>query len=162
MAGQSAAARIDADQDAVRLGRLDEFLGFRLRRVQNQLSKAFALATADRNLRSGLFSSLAIIAANPGISQNELSREVGLDKSVMVLIIDDLEKFGWAIRKRSETDRRRHSLFLTDSGQGYLDVMFDILGHTEQVVEKRLSRAELNLLHELLDRVYAIWTDEPG
>jgi len=160
MAGPPATAQIEAEQEGVRLGRLDEFLGFRLRRVQNQLSKAFALATSDRNLRSGLFSSLAIIAANPGISQNELSREVGLDKSVTVMILDDLEKFGWAIRKRSETDRRRHSLFITEAGQAYLDEMFDILRHTEEVVEQRLSRAELNLLHELLDRVYAIWTED--
>ena len=146
---------------SIRLGRLDEFLGFRLRRVQNQLSKDFAGAIARHNMRSGLFSSLAIIAANPGISQNELSREVGLDKSVTVLIVDDLERAGHAVRERSKTDRRRHSLFITEAGEKHLDMLFGILERTEEVVAARLSQAEQNLLHELLDRVYAHWADEP-
>ena len=142
------------------LGRLDEFLGFRLRRIQNQLSKGFSAATAGMGLRSGLFSSLAIIAANPGISQQELSREVGLDKSVTVQIVDELERAGYAIRERSKTDRRRHALTITQAGQAYLDELFAIMGRTEAVVTARLSSAERGLLHELLDRLYAHWTAE--
>ena len=136
------------------LGRLGEFLGFRLRRVQNQLSRDFAAATADHNLRSGLFSSLALIAANPGISQNELSREVGLDKSVTVTIVDELEERGWATRERSKSDRRRHALFVTPAGQAELDALFGILEQTENAALHQLSPAELHLLHQLLDRVY--------
>jgi DNA-binding MarR family transcriptional regulator len=136
------------------LGRLGDFIGFRLRRLQNQLARNFANATADRNLRSGLFSSLAIIAANPGISQNELANEVGLDKSVTVLIVDDLESRGLAVRKRSESDRRRHSLFVTAAGEVYLDEMFGLLEQTEESVLKQLSPRELQQLRRLLDRMY--------
>lgn len=137
------------------LGRLGDFVGFRLRRVQNQLSRDFAAATADQGLRSGLFSSLAIISANPGVSQSELSREVGLDKSVTVTIVDELEKFGWAKRERSPKDRRRHALFVTPEGEQHLDALFGILGKTEDAVLHQLSPAELHLLHEMLDRMYA-------
>src|SRR4051794_12603534 len=91
-----------AGNERMNLGRLGEFIGFRLRRVQNQLSRDFAAATTEHNLRSGLFSSLALISSNPGVSQNELSQEVGLDKSVTVTIVDDLEERGWATRKRSK------------------------------------------------------------
>jgi DNA-binding MarR family transcriptional regulator len=136
------------------LGRLGDFIGFRLRRLQNQLARNFAAATADRNLRSGLFSSLAIIAANPGISQNELAQEVGLDKSVTVLIVDDLEHRGLALRKRSDTDRRRHSLFVTPAGEDYLDEMFGLLDDTEKAVLSQLSARELQQLRRLLDRMY--------
>lgn len=137
------------------LGRLGDFVGFRLRRVQNQLSRDFAAATADRNMRSGLFSSLALIAANPGVSQNELSKEVALDKSVTVTIVDELERRGWATRKRSKTDRRRHALFVTDAGTKALNELFAILEKTEDAVLHQLSRAELHILNELLDRMYA-------
>lgn len=137
------------------LGRLGDFVGFRLRRVQNQLSRDFAAATADRNMRSGLFSSLALIAANPGVSQNELSKEVALDKSVTVTIVDELERRGWATRKRSKTDRRRHALFVTDAGSKALDELFGILEKTEDAVLHQLSRAELHILNELLDRMYS-------
>lgn len=144
-----------ATEGGIKLGRLDDFLGFRLRRVQNMLSGNFAQAIADFNLRSGEFSTLALVAANPGISQNELAREVGLDKSVMVLIVDDLEKRKWAIRARSKTDRRRHSLSITETGQAELDNMFTALARTEKIIEQGFSRAELNLLHEMLDRMHA-------
>ncbi len=140
---------------AVSLGRLGEFVGFRLRRVQNQLSRNFASKTSELGLRSGLFSSLAIVAANPGISQVDLSREVGLDKSVTVSIVDDLELNGWAVRKRSEQDRRRHALYTTPKGQAYLEGLFALLTEAEDAVLHQLSPGEMTLLSELLDRMYA-------
>jgi DNA-binding MarR family transcriptional regulator len=140
--------------DRLSLGRLGDFVGFRLRRVQNQLSRDFAAATADRKLRSGLFSSLGIISANPGLSQSELSREVGLDKSVTVTIVDELENSGWAERRRSPTDRRRHALFVTPAGERQLDELFAILAKTEDAVLHQLSPAEMHVLSELLDRMY--------
>lgn len=141
--------------DAIQLGRLGDFIGFRLRRVQNQLSRDFAEATASFGLRSGLFSSLAIISANAGLSQSELSREVGLDKSVTVSIVDDLERFGWAVREKSKVDRRRHALTITTAGVAKLEELFAILENTENAVLHELSPAELHLLSELLDRMYA-------
>lgn len=139
----------------VSLGRLGDFVGFRLRRVQNQLSRDFAAATAERGLRSGLFSSLAIISANPGISQVDLSREVGLDKSVTVSIVDELERLGWALRERSRVDRRRHALSITTEGERELGELFAVLERTEDAVLHQLSRGEMQMLRELLDRMYA-------
>jgi len=159
--GGSKREEVEAADSGIKLGRLDEFIGFRLRRIQNQLSRDFAAATADRNMRSGLFSSLSIVAANPGISQNELSKAVGLDKSITVQIVDELEKRELAVRERSPTDRRRHALFVTEAGQTYLDELFAILAETEDAVLHQLTRAELALLRELLDRMYLAY-DEPG
>ncbi len=141
--------------ERLNLGRLGDFVGFRLRRVQNQLSRDFATATAAQGLRSGLFSSLGIIAANPGVSQSELSREVGLDKSVTVTIVDELERFGWAVRQRSLHDRRRHALYITPEGERHLDELFGVVAQTEDAVLHQLSPAEMHVLSELLDRMYA-------
>lgn len=138
----------------VNLGRLGDFIGFRLRRVQNQLSRNFAVVSANEGLRSGLFSSLAIVSANPGISQSELSREVGLDKSVTVTIVDELEKYGWAERRRSTQDRRRHALFVTPAGEAKLDGLFALMEKTEADALHQLTGDEMRVLSELLDRMY--------
>lgn len=138
----------------VDLGRLGDFIGFRLRRIQNHLSRNFSARHADWNLRSGLFSSLAIISANPGISQNVLSREVGLDKSATVQIVDDLEARGWAQRHRSPHDRRFYELMVTEAGQAALDALFAHLEETERDVVAHLSKEERVLLQSLLDRIY--------
>jgi len=156
-----AAGVVDAgDAGRVNLGRLGDFVGFRLRRVQNHLSRRFSAVTTGMGLRSGLFSSLAIIDANPGISQIALSREVGQDKSVAVAIVDELEKLGWAERQRSQQDRRRHALFITPAGQEQLSHLFERLDETESEVLHLLSPGEKLVLSELLDRMYGVMARE--
>jgi DNA-binding MarR family transcriptional regulator len=153
----------ESEPGQVRLGRLGDAIGFRLRRVQNQLSRDFSQAISGRGLRSGLFSSLGVISANPGISQSELSQEVGLDKSVTVTIVDELESRGWAVRERSPQDRRRHALFITEAGEANLAELFDLVEETERTVLGQLTTEERRLLSELLDRMYAaFFRDEEG
>ena len=81
-----------------------------------------------------------------------------LNKSVTVAIVDELERRGFAERRLSETDRRRHALYATADGQAFLDSMFDLLNETERHVMEELSPAELALLHEFLDRIHAAST----
>lgn len=152
----------EARMEHLRLGRLGNFVGFRLRRVQNQLSRIFATETAGQGLRQGLFSSLAIISANPGISQSELSREVGLDKSVTVTMVDEMEKYGWAERRRSTHDRRRHALYVTPAGEIRLNELFAIMDQTEAAALHQLSDTEMAMLSELLDRMYDAIVRENG
>ena len=136
------------------LGRLGDFVGFRLRRIQNQLSRAFAAETQRYGLRHGEFSALAIIGANPGLSQMMLAREVGLDKSAAVLVIDDLERLGFAQRRRSATDRRRYALYATPAGDAALADMFDQLLLVERDALNALEAKEMHVLNSLLDRIY--------
>jgi len=136
------------------LGRLGNFIGFRLRRIQNQLSGAFSTQSVEIGLRPGEFSALAIISANPGLSQAKLSREVGLDKSATVAVVDDLERLGMAERRRSPDDRRRHALYTTEAGEAALVTLFARLADVEQDVLNVLGPHDLQVLSGLLDRVY--------
>lgn len=144
-------------EGALKLGRLGNYVGFRMRRVQNQLSAGFAAATAHYGIRAGLFSSLALIEANPGISQQELSGTVGLDKSITVQIVDELERRGWAQRQRSTVDRRRHSLSVLPEGQKTLDELFAIMVSVEAEVLAQLSPEERPIFDGALDRMYAVF-----
>lgn len=136
------------------LGKLGNFIGFRLRRIQNQLSSAFTTESVEHGLRPGEFSALALISANPGLSQVKLAREVGLDKSAAVTVVDDLERLGFAERRPSPGDRRRHALHTTASGEAALEKMFARLEAVEQDVLNALGPHDLRVLSALLDRVY--------
>jgi DNA-binding MarR family transcriptional regulator len=138
-----------------RLGRLGSFTGFRLRRLQNQLARDFSIAAKRQQPRSGLFSALALIEANPGLSQREMATEIGLDKSPTVLIVDELESRGLAVRRPAESDRRRHALHITPAGVRWLDQTCLIMQKTESAALQALSPRELRQLHRLLDRMYA-------
>ena len=128
-----------------------------MRRVQTQLSANFATATAHYGIRAGLFSSLALIEANPGISQQELSSTVGLDKSITVQIVDELERRGWAKRERSTVDRRRHALMVQPAGEKTLDDLFAIMVQVEADVLAQLSPEERPIFDAALDRMYAVF-----
>ncbi|WP_158011646.1 MarR family winged helix-turn-helix transcriptional regulator [Sphingomonas turrisvirgatae] len=141
----------------MQLGRLGDYVGFRMRRVQNQLSADFAAATAHLGIRSGLFSSLALIEANPGLSQQELSGTVGLDKSITVQIVDELEKRGWAQRERSKVDRRRHALTILPAGSKMLDELFAIMKGIEAEVLATLSAEDRPIFDAALDRMYDVF-----
>lgn len=155
--GKAATVVAEDFRKGPQLGRLGDFVGFRMRRVQNRLSNRFSEATEQYNLRSGLFSSLAIIAANPGISQQELSIAVGLDKSITVQIIDELEHRRFARRERSRIDRRRHSLTVTPEGEAILDELFAVMAKVEAEVLNQLSSAERAVLSDMLDRMHAVF-----
>lgn len=132
---------------------LDALLGFRLRRVNHALTRGFTLATGDHRLRGGEFTSLAIIACNPGISQNEICRTTGLDKSAAVAVIDDLIRRGWIARERCGQDRRRYLLTITQAGRQALDDLVARTGVIEAPVLAALTMPERAMLFALLDKL---------
>src|SRR6266545_4000679 len=50
-------------------------------------------------------------------TQTELARRVGLDKTTMVVTLDELESAGLAERKPSKTDRRARVVGVTKAGE---------------------------------------------
>ena len=136
------------------LGVLSSLLGFRFRRIQNHLARGLVSIPDLAANRPGLLSSLAIISANPGVSQVMLAREAGLDKATLVMIIDDLEHAGLARRKRDTDDRRRNLLFTTPKGEKMLEQWIALARGNEAKVRACLTPAEFDQLSEMLDRIY--------
>jgi len=50
-------------------------------------------------------------------TQTELAQRIGLDKTTMVVTIDELEKAGLAERRPSESDRRARVIAVTSAGE---------------------------------------------
>jgi DNA-binding MarR family transcriptional regulator len=148
------------DADSVDLGVLKDVLGFRMRRIQAHLLKSFADRLADRALKPAEFSALALIGANPGISQTRLAVEAGFDKTALVVLIDDLERWGWAERKRALGDRRRHALQITPAGEIVLRELVEIGKASEAAIMQGLGAAERRRFFASLDRVYRLCFDD--
>ena len=148
-------APVNQSRDGHRLGRLNDYLGFRLRRVHQQLSRGFSERATQYGLRTGAFSALAIIEANPGISQTEMARIIDVDASIAVALIDSLKKRGYIRRKRDTEDKRRYSIELTEQGVEMLDSVFAIVQEIEDQALHSLTPTELLTLNRLLDQLYA-------
>ncbi|MEI9963967.1 MAG: MarR family winged helix-turn-helix transcriptional regulator [Caulobacteraceae bacterium] len=132
-----------------------------MRLVRNLLAARVMAALAPFGLRSGAFSTMALIAANPGCSQAELGQELAMDKSAVNAILDELEAKGLAVRVRSAEDRRRHALTLTAEGERRMREMHRVSSAVEQPIREALSPAELEQLLRLLERAQrALLADE--
>jgi len=140
---------------ALDLDILPSLLGFNIRRAQIALWRDFNKNVAEGEVRPGVFSSLLLASANPGIAQIEIANHLGIDKASVVALIDRLENAGWVQRKRSTEDRRRQGIFLTAGGvKAFKSLKKEMIEHERKFVE-RFSEAERKTLIALLQRLHA-------
>lgn len=140
---------------AVRLGFLDTLIGYHLRRAQVALFQHFARSVGRAGVTPGQLGAIAMIDANPGLSQTSLGRALGIDRSTMVAVIDGLERRGLVAREASPNDRRSHALRLSGKGMELLGRLEDAVRAHESDWAGKLSAAERRQLIELLRRLAA-------
>lgn len=126
--------------------------GYLLVKLGETLNELAERALAPLGLRGKHLHVLAV-AARHRLSQQELAELVGLDRTSMVAVVDELERLGLATRQRSETDRRRYRIVPTDKAAEALRRAADTLDAAEAALFGDLSPAERALLTELAARL---------
>ena len=71
--------------------------------------------SANNNLSLSQYFALSNIPTS-GISMTELSKIIGIDKSTLTRIIENLEKVDLVFRKKNNKDRRSVKIYLTEQG----------------------------------------------
>ncbi|WP_257166409.1 MarR family winged helix-turn-helix transcriptional regulator [Bradyrhizobium sp. SRS-191] len=133
---QREAARQDA---AIRLGELENHLGYFVRRLQHWIFRDANAGLATIDLDVILYSILETIAANPGAAQIAVAGALGIERARMVALLDDLQQAGLIVRERSEQDRRAHALGLTPRGRVILKKANALVAAHEKRVARRLG-----------------------
>lgn len=139
-----------APMAALRSGVLPDLLGYRLRLAQQAVFRDFA--TSVRDVSPGQAGMLLLIEANPGVAQGRLAREVALERSTMVGVVDALEARGLIERRRGH-DRRSNALWLTRSGRSLVTRLKRRIQAHEARIAERLSGAERKQLLALLGKL---------
>lgn len=98
---------------------LDTYLCWLLARAQYTLTTEIA-AGLERLELSPRMHEVLVAAADGDRTQTELVRAVGLDKTTMVVTLDELEAAGLAERQLSSTDRRARVIVVTKAGERML------------------------------------------
>lgn len=156
--------RGDADKVESEPFRLSESVSHLLHRVEQLATDRFALLVGETvTLRQ--FAVLAAIAQSPGLSQAELGRAAGIDKSTLAEMVARMEKRGWIDRTASLLDARAQSVHLAPEGVATLTAaahharaadaaildllprtkrktLLNILGKLEKVADERAQSAE--------------------
>lgn len=133
--------------------KVTERIGFLLARhgaiTDRRIREAFG--ATGLTPRSGL--ALMHLAETGPISQQALIEVLGVDPSVMVGILNDLEDRGLAERRRDSADRRRHIVRITRSGTTLLTKVQRALAAVERDLFADLDDEEVARLHDLLGRI---------
>ncbi|MGY0021141.1 MarR family winged helix-turn-helix transcriptional regulator [Streptomyces sp. cg35] len=92
-------------------------LGYLMKHAFLRLADLMGEALAPYDVHPKELGVLSVIAADGAErSQNELASAIGLDRTTMVAVIDGLEGKGLVERRRSDRDRRRNVVTLTETG----------------------------------------------
>jgi DNA-binding MarR family transcriptional regulator len=134
-------------------GLLNSLIGYHLRRAQVAVFQHFGEMFKAIDLTPGQLGALALIAANPGLSQSALGTGLGVDRSTVVPLIDRLEARGLVVRAPSPRDRRSHALQLSPAGTALLEAAATRVREHEAAIALRLNEAERRTLIELLSRI---------
>lgn len=134
---------------------LTHFLGYLLRR-------AFVRVSADSvrdDINSRDFSVLEALAQGTRLSQLDLAEELGINRTIMVSVIDRLEERGYVVRTRNPENRRSYVLSITKSGRDELESARTVVIERDKQVTVTLGSAERARLNELLAELVSAHTE---
>lgn len=113
---QRTESKTDTQEDELDIGVLGSFVGYGLKRAYLNFQADFIASVGPLGLRPGQFAALSIIIDNPDISQSRLARALAIERSGVVLIVDDLENRDLISRNKVPGDRRSYALRATPLG----------------------------------------------
>ena len=129
-------------------------IGYRLRRAQVTVFQRFMTRFAEFGLTPAEYSTLALIAANPGSKQTRIGEVLGIKRANFVTLINGLEARGLAERCRPQGDRRANALHLTQAGMAFIARANAIQAEFEaEMIESLGGTAARDQLLALLDRL---------
>lgn len=159
MARAEIRAELGEDRDEAGEGALRELVGYNIRRAYLVLSSDAQAVLAEFGLRVLSFSCLSVIARNPGIAPSVLAERLKMERSNLVVVIDEIETRELVSRTQSKTDRRRFALTATVRGRRLHDTAVKALHKSEARLLQRLTQEEQALLVSMMKRIEAAGED---
>ena len=131
---------------------LSSLPGYLLRRASASALTELNQRLAAIDLNHTDVSLLMLIGANPGVTQSEAARMLGIQRANMVGLIARIEARGWLLRER--VDGRSQALSLSSAGIGVLERAWVIvLAFETRLVE----RVPAELRHHVVPILRHLW-----
>lgn len=102
---------------------------------------------------SGQIMFLMQLYKKDGISQEELSEKLNIDKGTTCRAIKKLEEEKFLTRVKDENDKRAYKLYITDKSKEIEISLYNILDEWENSISKDLSQEEVDILLSVLKKI---------
>lgn len=143
-------------KSAARADTMDSSIIHLLHRASQRASEIFAIETRDFDLTARQYAVIATIARHEGLSQTDLVRMTGIDRSTLADVVQRLLRRGIIERERTTRDGRTYAVTLSESGRELLQSIRPIARradrHVLSVLSEEESRALVNALNQLIKR----------
>jgi MarR family transcriptional regulator, transcriptional regulator for hemolysin len=123
-----------------------------LSRASHGLTTEFTAALEDVGI-SPRAHAVLITAMSGEHTQSEIARQVGLDKTTMVVTVDELEAAGLAERRASQADRRARVIAVTEAGKRTVEEADRVLDRVRNDVLSVLAPEERQVFLNALGRL---------
>jgi DNA-binding MarR family transcriptional regulator len=122
-----------------------------LHRAQQMAADAFARAYSDEGLTFRQFAVLAAVSEAPGVSQSDLVRATGIDRSTLADMIARMEKKNLLSREASKSDGRAKAVKLTGRGQKKLAEARPLAMKADEAILSMLPKGKQKAFVDLLE-----------
>jgi len=135
-------------------------LGYLLKHAMRRLSAVSDEALAPFGVDDRRLAVLLLVASNEPMSQQQAAERLGIDRTTMVALLDDLESKSLVARVAHPGDRRRNVITLAPDSEPILNQAFAAWNKAEQTVLDVLEPQAAEQLRESLQKI--IRADEQG
>lgn len=98
------------------------------------------------------YSFLLTLYRGDGISQENLSEQMSIDKAATKRAIDHLEKAGYVTRKPNPNDKRAYELYLTEQAMALKEEIREIFDKWHQIITANMSETAIIQLIDQLEK----------
>ncbi|MCR4432231.1 MAG: MarR family transcriptional regulator [Tepidanaerobacteraceae bacterium] len=119
----------------------------------NQRFFAQKLENYSLPLEVGQISSLMQVYQHPGITQDGISSNAGMDKGTVAHTVKQLEDAGLVFRQTDDKDRRVNHIFPTPKGLEIRERLFQIIRELHEILYQGFESSEIEEAIALLERM---------
>ncbi|MEW9123802.1 MAG: MarR family winged helix-turn-helix transcriptional regulator [Thermotaleaceae bacterium] len=105
------------------------------------------------HIGSGQYTFLLALYQKDGISQEELSKLLMMDKGTTARAIAKLEKTGYVVRKMDPHDKRAYNLFITDKARAIKPILCQVLSSWINMLIENLEQEEQECIENILKKM---------
>lgn len=108
----------------------------------------------DTELSRGLFFYLLELSHQDGLSLNELSRAIFINKAYTTRAVVRLDELGYVTRQLDASDHRVTKIYLTDRGRAAAQQINDIFLEWRDLISAGVSQAESEAVLDISRKLY--------
>ncbi|HRX57403.1 MAG TPA: MarR family transcriptional regulator [Eubacteriales bacterium] len=123
--------------------------------IHRQASVYLDRQLKNHHITGSQYTHILVICENPGISQEEISEKLKIDKGPVARTVKQFEQDGLVRRLISAEDKRQYQIYPTAAGKALYDSIRGVAVASENRLTRGFSDVERELLKKLLDQVCA-------